>query len=149
MSRSIAHRLLPSGFLAALMALAPMSDAKADGAGPGLGDKPFTVTINKVAAKPGQEVTVPVVFHPAKGWHVNTEFPTGLKLSPPAGVTAQKLSLNKQDAQLTEEEGRFNVSLKSSEAGKKTVPGVLRFAVCSATTCDPQQTAIAIELEVK
>ena len=111
--------------------------------------KPYTLHITPVSAKKGQPATVTVLFTPAKGYHVNKDFPTKLKLSPPAGVVAAKTELLGKDAKLTEQEGRFEVQLTSSEAGKKSVPGELRFAVCTETTCDPQKATVTIDLTVK
>ncbi len=111
--------------------------------------KPYTITVAKVAAKKGQPATATVLIRPAAGYHVNKDFPTSLKLKLPAGVTAQKSEMNKADAQLSEQQGSFQVVLTSAEAGKKTVPGDLKFAVCTDTTCDPQKSPVSIEMEVK
>jgi hypothetical protein len=111
--------------------------------------KPYTLHISPVSAKKGQPATVTVLFTPAKGYHVNKEFPTKLKLTPPAGVVAAKSELSGKDGKLTEQEGRFEVQLTSSEAGKKTIPGELKFAVCTETTCDPQKASFSIELDAK
>jgi hypothetical protein len=113
------------------------------------GNKPYTITVARVAAQKGQPATAKVVITPAKGWHLNQEFPTSLKLRPPAGVTAKKTDLGKADAALTEQQGQFEVVLTSSEAGRKSVPGDLRFAVCTETTCDPQKSPVVIEMDVK
>ena len=39
--------------------------------------------------------------------------------------------------------------LTGSQAGKRTVLGELRFAVCTATTCDPKKEPISIEINVE
>ena len=135
-----APALAGEGKLAGAGAIAP---------GAAAAGKPYTVQIDKVSAQKGQPATVQVVITPAKGWHLNKDFPTSLKLTPPAGVSAAKAALGKGDAKLRESEGRFEVVLTSSEAGKKTVPGDLRFAVCTDTTCDPQRSAVTIEMDVK
>lgn len=113
------------------------------------GTKPFTVAIDKVAAKRGQPATAKVQFRAASGYHVNIDFPTELRLKLPDGVSAQKATLTKADAKLTENDGRFDVVLTASQSGKTTVLGELRFAVCTATTCDPQRAPVSIELNVE
>jgi hypothetical protein len=125
--------------------------APAGGAGKLAGalDQPFTVSVAKVAARKGQPATATVVIVPAAGYHMNAEYPTSLTLRPPAGVTAAKLALNKADAKLSETKGSFDVVLTSASSGPKVVPADLRFAVCTATTCDPQKSTVSIQLDVQ
>lgn len=111
--------------------------------------KPYTLTVAKVSAKPGQPATAQIVITPGKGYHLNIDYPTSLKLKPPAGVTAAKLDYQKADGKLAETSGSFTVVLTASAAGPQKVPGDSRFAVCTDTTCDPQRTPVTIELEVK
>lgn len=113
------------------------------------GTKPFTVVIEKVAAKRGQPATAKVQIRPGSGWHMNVDYPTELRLKLPDNVTSPKPTLTKQDAKLTEQEGHFDVVLVGSKPGKQTVLGDLRFAVCTATTCDPQKAPVSIELNVE
>ena len=42
--------------------------------------KPYTVTVAKVSTGKGQAATTQVVIKPATGYHMNTDFPTSLKL---------------------------------------------------------------------
>jgi len=111
--------------------------------------KPYQVTVSAVAAKPGQPGTATVTIKSATGYHLNKDFPTQLKLSPPAGVTTPKPVLRREDGKFGENEGSFSVSLAAAAAGKLTVPAELRFAVCTDTTCEPQREQIAIAMEVK
>lgn len=145
MSRSLLrHALLVVPLAAALSASAsagPLAGA--------VNDKPYTLTINKVAAQKGQPATATVLIKPAAGYHINKDFPTTLKLTPPADVKLDKPALAKEDAKLTEQEGSFQVKLTASAAGSKKIPGELRFAVCTDTTCDPQKTAVTLEVDVK
>jgi hypothetical protein len=138
--------LLLGGFLAIAASFTPAA-AESVGAVTNLADtKPYTVAINKVEAKRGQPATAKVQFRATSGWHVNKDFPTELRLKLPDGVSAQKPTLTKADAKLTDEEGSFDVVLTAKQAGKSTVLGELRFAVCTATTCDPQRAPISIEI---
>mgnify|MGYP000019285361 CR=1 FL=1 len=110
---------------------------------------PYTLTIAKVSAVKGKPATAQVVIKPAAGYHINKDFPTSLKLTPPAGVTLAKAELKKADAKLSENEGSFDVTLTAANAGALKIPGELRFAVCTETTCDPQRSSVNIELDVK
>jgi hypothetical protein len=152
--KKIARRLalLAGGALGLWSALGGISAhaAAAEGVSAALsGSKPFTVAIDKVSAKRGQPATAKVLFRPASGWHMNVDYPTELRLKLPENITAPKATLTKQDAKLTEQEGHFDVVLVGSKPGKQTVLGELRFAVCTATTCDPQKTQVSIELNVE
>ncbi|MCS6914229.1 MAG: protein-disulfide reductase DsbD N-terminal domain-containing protein [Myxococcota bacterium] len=111
--------------------------------------KPYTITVARISAQRGQPATAKVVIRPAKGWHLNKDFPTRLTLRLPAGVSANKTELNKSDAVLDDNEGRFEVVLTSKEAGQKKVPGDLRFAVCTESSCDPQRSEVTIEMDVR
>jgi len=136
--------LLLGGFLAVAASFSP---AAAETVGAALaGTKPYTVAIDKVTAKRGQPATAKVQFRATTGWHVNKDFPTELRLKLPDGVSAQKPTLTKADAKLTDDQGSFDVVLTANQAGKATVLGELRFAVCTATTCDPQRAPISIEI---
>ena len=138
------------GSLAGTSQAGPVTPAtsKLEGA---MAGRPYTVTIAKVSAKKGQPATAQVVITAAAGYHLNTDYPTALKLSPPAGVTATaaRLEIDKSSAPAAAKSGSLAVTLASSEAGQKKVPGELRFAVCTDTTCDPQRSAVTIDLEVK
>jgi hypothetical protein len=49
------------------------------------------------------------------------------------------------------EEGgaEFDVAFTSADAGKKTFSGEFKFAVCSASTCDPKKEKLSFTVEVK
>ena len=72
---------------------------------------------------------------------MNKEYPTSLVLSTvPAGVIVDKMKQTMKDAAKWEEAGgEFDVAYTAAEAGKKTVSGEIKFAVCSANTCDPEE----------
>ena len=136
--------------LAALLLSAPVAAGPEAGKLAGAAEgKPFSVSVGRLSAKKGEPATTQVVVTAAKGYHLNKDYPPSLKLTLPAGVSAKKAALTKADAVLGETEGRFEVVLTSAEAGKKSVSGDLRFAVCTETTCDPQRSAVTIEMDVK
>lgn len=110
---------------------------------------PYTLTVAPVVAKKGVSTVAKVVITPAAGYHMNEQFPVSLKLTPPAAVSVPKPVLKKEDAKASEKELSFEVAMTPGAAGKLTIPGDLRFAVCTESTCDPQKTTVAIVLDVK
>lgn len=122
------------------------ANGPAAGAAGALAGPPYTVNVAKAQAKLGAKTVVQVKFKPGAGYHLNQDFPTTLKLTPTPGVAVEKPNQAKADAQLTEQEGRFDVALTVSEAGAKTIVGELRFAVCTNTTCEPQRTQVKLEV---
>lgn len=144
---SVASLALP--FLGTLTSPALAAPPAAPPIAAAVAGKPYSLTIAKIAAQKGQAVTARVVIKPAAGYHMNKDFPTTLKLTPPADVKLDKATLGKEDARLTEQEAAFEVRLTAAAAGAKQIPGELRFAVCTDTTCDPQKTAVVLDVEVK
>ena len=144
-------RWMLSSVVAVGLALALGSGAvRAEGGIAGaVASKPYSITVSPVSGSKGQPVKATIVIKPGAGYHMNEEFPTKLKLSPPPGVTPSKAELTRADAVMSKQECRFELTLTASEAGKKTVAGQLSFAVCTETTCDPQKAPVAIELIVK
>lgn len=136
----------PAVLLGAFLALAPV--ARGDGQPPAAG-KSFTVRVAPVSAKVGEPARAQVLLVPGAGYHINQEYPTQLSLSPPSGVTLRKARLGKQDAAISEQQARFEVVATAAEAGKKVIPGELRFAVCTATACDPQKAPVVVTVEAK
>ncbi|MSP59435.1 MAG: hypothetical protein EXR72_03670 [Myxococcales bacterium] len=131
---------------AVLVAAAVLAPALASAGEPAAS---FSIVAAQVVAKVGQAAVAQVVIKAAPGYHLNKDFPTSLKLDPTAGIDLPKPKLLKADAKLSEMEGSFDVALTAREAGKKTIAGVLAFAVCTATTCDPQRVKVAIAVDAR
>jgi hypothetical protein len=113
-------------------------------------DNSFSLSFNVPAAKKGQRAVVRVHIAPGSGYHVNKDFPTSLVLAPPTGIAVEKLRQEAKDAVKLEEAGAdFDVALTASAAGKQVVTGDLKFAVCSATTCDPKREKVSFTVDVK
>ena len=151
---SVRRYLLPAaGALAIAAALAGSAVAGAPSAvdtASALGPKPYSIAVDKVTAKAGQQATAQVKILPGPNYHLNLDYPLSLKLTLPAGVTAPKSTFAKSDAKSwTEKGGQLDVVLVGSAAGPKTVQGQLKFAVCTATTCEPQTSPVTIELTVQ
>lgn len=109
------------------------------------GDDPgYVVAVEKVTTRTGQPAVGRVTVKATAGYHVNAEFPSTLVLQPPAGVTVDKATLRRQDATVSEVELVFRPTLRTLASAN--VPGTVRFAVCSATVCEPRTASVVIEL---
>jgi len=98
----------------------------------------------------GVEAKAHVVLHPTGGYHVNKEFPTVLSVTAPPGVDVPKAKQAGGDAaKLEESEAVFDVPFTVKEAGDKTFAASFRFAVCTATTCDPHNEKLAWNVTAK
>lgn len=111
----------------------------------------FVLKVDAPAAKVGQKSVAKVKITPGAGFHMNKEYPTSLVFTTvPAGVLVDKMKLTAKDAAKFEEAGaEFDVAYTAAQPGKKVVSGELKFAVCSATTCDPKKSNVSFEIDVK
>jgi len=111
----------------------------------------YVLKVEAPPAKKGQKAIAKVKITPAAGYHMNKEYPTSLVLnSIPAGVMVDKMKMTAKDAAKWEEaEGEFDVAYTASQPGKKTVTGEIKFAVCSANTCDPKKSNVSFDIDVK
>jgi hypothetical protein len=108
-------------------------------------------------AKAGAETIAKVTVTPGDGYHVNTEYPTKLTLTPPQGVTLAKAEFAagghdsaKGDADaLDEKQLAFAVKLTPTASGSYTINGNFKFAVCDKSQCLPKREAIAITVAAK
>lgn len=101
-------------------------------------------------AKKGQRAVVTLRLLPGAGYHMNKDFPTSLTLTAPAGLGLEKTKQGAKDATKFEDGGAvFEIGLTGSELGPKVVTGDLKFAVCTATSCDPKREKVSFTVEVK
>jgi hypothetical protein len=113
-------------------------------------DSSFSVKVEAPPAKKGQKSVAHIRITPGTGFHMNKEFPTSLTFAPPDGVTLDKNKLGIADAAKWEEQGgAFDVAYTAAQPGKKIVTGEIKFAVCSANSCDPKKSKVSIEIDVK
>jgi len=112
---------------------------------------PYVLKVDAPPAKKGQKAVAKVKITPGAGYHMNKEYPTSLVLSTvPAGVSVDKMKQTMKDAAKWEEAGgEFDVAYTAADAGKKVVTGEIKFAVCSANTCDPKKSNITFDIDVK
>ena len=113
-------------------------------------DASYVLKVDAPPAKKGQKAQAHIQITPGSGFHMNKEFPTSLSLTPPDGVTLDKQKLSSKDAARWEEQGgAFDVVYTAAQAGKKIVTGEIKFAVCSANSCDPKKSKVSFEIDVK
>lgn len=100
----------------------------------------------------GQQGTFEIVLTPRGQYHVNDDpnFPFAITLAGPSGVSFAESSLDREDAaEFTQQRARFAVPFTPSAAGEQRVTATVDFAVCTATTCLPEQRTLALALPVQ
>jgi hypothetical protein len=108
-------------------------------------------------AKAGSEAVAKITVTPGSGYHVNTEYPIKLTLTPPSGVALAKDRFTagghdkaKGDADaLDEQQLVFAIKLTPSASGDYTINGNFKFAVCDKDQCLAKQENIAIKVAAK
>ena len=99
------------------------------------------------AVKAGADCVAHVTVTPGSGYHVNQEFPTKLVVTPPDGVTIAKAEMHKEDAAAFDANKlQFDVKMTPSKAGTYKVAALLKFAVCTESSCDPKKREIAFDV---
>jgi hypothetical protein len=108
------------------------------------------LTISPPSAKQGERAEARVKVEPQTGFHINTDYPIKLRLDAPDGVTLEKGTQRKDDAVRFDKDGaEFAVGFTAAAAGKKTITGEFKFAVCTDTNCVPKVEAISFDVDVK
>lgn len=110
----------------------------------------YTVTLASPAqVGKGAQGTVVLEVTPKKGWKLNKEFPTKLTVAEPAGVRVSKKEQTVADAvTFADQAGRWQVQFQADSSGAKDFTGVLKFAVCTDTSCDPKKEELAWKVAV-
>jgi len=121
-----------------------------DGKAPG-GDDRYALQIEPPAeAAAGKEGEVVVRVVPKKPWHMNLEFPTSLKVTPPDGITLVNADLKKADARTLDDDScEFAVKFTPAAAGEHTMTGKFKFAVCQDEACSPVTEDVEFKVAVK
>jgi hypothetical protein len=97
----------------------------------------------------GADATAMVEILPKEGWKLNKEFPTKLKVSPPAGVKVKKPEQTVADAvSFADKSGKWSIEFQAESPGGKDFTGTLKFAVCTETSCDPKKEELAFKVAV-
>lgn len=109
-----------------------------------LADPSFNVKIDAPPAKKAQKGVAHIHISPGAGFHVNKDYPAAVKLAPPPGVAVDPAKKTVDEQALD-----FEVAYTSAEAGQKVFAGELKFAVCSASSCDPKKEKLSFTVDVK
>ncbi|MCC6554521.1 MAG: hypothetical protein IT372_16200 [Polyangiaceae bacterium] len=110
----------------------------------------YEVKIESPRAKASAKAVASISVAPKGDFHFNKDYPSKLTLTAPEGVKLEKEKLTAKDAAKLDEHGvKFEVAFTADSAGKKTITGELKSAVCTKTECKPFVEKIAIEVEVK
>jgi hypothetical protein len=113
-------------------------------------DTSFVVKVEAPSAKKAHKGVAKVHIAPGAGYHVNKDYPTSVSVVAPDGVVVDKPKQTAKDAVKLEEAGAdFEVAYTPSDTGKKVFSGELKFAVCSAHSCDPKKAPLSFTVEVK
>lgn len=98
----------------------------------------------------GAQTIMTIEVKPKTGWHLNQDYPTRLTVNPPAGVSVSKDHQGKGDAvAFAEDHGAWKVSFTAASPGDEAFKGVLKFAVCTATSCDPKKQDLGWTVKVE
>ncbi len=100
----------------------------------------------------GQQGTFEIRLVPRGQYHVNVDplFPFAITLAGPDGVSFPEASLDREDAaEFTEQRARFAVPFTAAAAGEHQVTATVDFAVCTPSTCLPEQRTLALALPVQ
>lgn len=98
----------------------------------------------------GQPGTFEIRLLPRGDHHVNVDFPFEVALAGPEPVRFPETSLDSEDAaELTEQRARFSVPFTPEAAGEHRVTATVDFAVCTPSTCLPEQRTLALVLPVQ
>jgi hypothetical protein len=113
-------------------------------------DTSYAVKLDVSSAKRGQKSLAKLLISPGTGYHMNKDYPMHVTVVVPAGLVVDKASQTAKDAIRLEEAGaEFDFSFTPAEVGQKTVTGEVKFAVCSASSCDPKKEKLSFVIDVK
>lgn len=129
-------------FAAALFAFAVAGTAYAD--------SKFAVSVSAPSAKVSAKATAVVKVVPQGDFHMNPDYPARLTLTAPDGVTLDKEKITAKEAKRLDKDGlEMSVAFTAASAGKKSIAGELKFAVCKESECSPQTVKVSIDVDVK
>jgi hypothetical protein len=100
--------------------------------------------------KAGELSRVVLHLEPRGAFHINQEYPVEITLSGDADTSFPKTTLAKADAaEFGEKNARFDVPFSAKAAGDHKVLANVKFAVCTAENCVPDERNLSLALAVK
>jgi hypothetical protein len=98
----------------------------------------------------GKLASFAVSLKPRGVYHINQDYPIDIALTPSEGITLPKNEFKKADAATFEEKSaRFDVPFTPGKAGQQRVEAHVKFAVCTAENCVPDERTLALVLPVE
>jgi hypothetical protein len=98
----------------------------------------------------GKLASFAVSLKPRGVYHINQDYPIDIALTPSDGVTLPKSQFKKADAATFDEKtARFDVPVTPSKAGQQRIEAHVKFAVCTAENCVPDERTLALVLPVE
>jgi hypothetical protein len=115
-------------------------------------DPSYALRLETPPAKKGQKGLAKIHIAPGAGFHMNKDYPLQITVVAPTGLAVEKPKQTAKDAVRLEEAGAdFDVAYTvdaAATAGAKVVTGELKFAVCSASSCDPKREKLSFTITV-
>jgi len=112
-------------------------------------DKLYEIKKADAKVAVGAKATTSLTIATLHGWHVNSEAPITLVLTPSAGLTVTKPKLARADlAASSLESARFDVAFEAAEPGPKVISALATFVICQETACKPVKETVALNVDV-
>lgn len=129
-------------FAAAVMVLAGACNARADAS-------KYTVTVDPVEVKAGEEAKATVNFKPGPKFKWNLEYPARLTVKGDTGnVDMEQVSFRKKDFQASDESASLVVPVRGRMAGSEIIEAEAKISVCNDTTCLIETVPVRIPVDV-
>lgn len=110
-------------------------------------DDRYQLQISGQEIAPGHSGQVKLSLTADEPWHMNTDFPTSVKLSPVAGITIDEPTLKRGDARvLSEHKIVFIFDITAQRSGNYRVPGKIKFAICKNDSCSPASASFNLRI---
>jgi hypothetical protein len=148
-----AEPVAPSGAIAKVEAPKPVETAKLPpSAAPSSIEEPgFSLKLAEAGPYKAGELSRFVLHLEPRGvFHINQEYPIEIALTGDAETSFPKASLARADAaQFDDKKARFDVPFTAKAVGDHKLVANVKFAVCTAENCVPDERDLALAVAVK
>jgi hypothetical protein len=131
---------------------APAAAAAAAGVAPSSVDDPgFSLRMAEAGPyKAGEPARFVMHLEPRGVFHINQEYPIEIGLSGDADTVFPKATIARADAaEFGEKKARFDVPFTAKVAGDHKISANVKFAVCTAENCVPDERNLSLAVAVK
>lgn len=109
----------------------------------------YTVTVEPVEVKAGEEGKATVNFKPGPKFKWNMEYPARFTVKGDTGnVDMEQLSFRKGDFAASDESASLEVPVKGRMAGSEVIEAEAKISVCNDTTCLIETVPVRIPVDV-